>query len=76
MEVFNNNDLRIAIKWVFDYCQKGTEPKTVEEAKSLIEDWWDKKINDISPIQEYFEDKELFEEYIIEKENYESSRYY
>lgn len=76
METFNEADLRVAIGWVFDYCQQGTEPKTVEETKKLIEDIWEKKVTDVTPIEEYFKDKELFDDYLIDREEYESSRYY
>jgi hypothetical protein len=77
MEILTAVDLYTAIRWVFDYCQKGTEPKTVEETKKTIEDIWEAKIldSDIHIIEEYFQDKELFMDHLIEKENDENKYY-
>lgn len=68
----STQDLRIAMGWVRDYCDDANAPKTPEEMKQLIEDIYEVEVDNLSDIQQFFNEQYDYEGYIEERvEHYE-----
>ena len=65
------SDLRVFMGWIKDYCDSATAPKTPEEMKKLVEEMYEVEVDDISDIQQFFDEQYDYEGFVGERVYYE-----